>query len=77
MSKIGDPASKYGYHRDLDADIQDKRQKSDGLESEFELAVLELMKQRVEYIDGSVMSIENKWGCLIEAVKKVKEQYSI
>lgn len=75
--KIGDPSSKFAYNKNLDEVIISKMQIINETIASCETVIDEYLKRPTEYLDGSVMSIEQKWSCLLDAAKKIKEKYDI
>ena len=70
--KIGDPSSKYAYEpHKIDADIQDKQDKYETIEVEVVAYLDILLKMKIKYNDGTIMSNESKIDAIRSAVTKI------
>lgn len=74
--RVGDPSSKYGYGRSFDNDIESKQNVIRSTESNVTEKLEEFIVREINYLDGN-MSIEQKYDCIIEAVKRIKTKYSL
>lgn len=74
---VGDPSSKYAYGRSLDDDIKNKKDVSASITEYLEKMIDELMSSTDIYDDGTTVSLEQKWQCLITASLNIKSKYKL
>jgi len=77
MNRVGDPSSKYAYGRSIDADIEDKMNKYETIEVEVTAYLDILMKMKIKYNDGTLMSNESKIDAIRAAVKNIFKQEGV
>lgn len=75
--RVGDPSSKFAYNQNLDDVINSKRAMMETVQSimfeEFDGMII----NHILYTDGSVMSQEQKFSLMKEALIMVKEKYNL
>lgn len=74
---VGDPSSKYAYGRSLDDDIKNKNDIQSSITDYLEKMIDELMSTADVYDDGTAISLEQKWKCLVTASLNIKSKYGL
>lgn len=74
LAKIGDPSSKYGLGRDLDADIQNKHEVFEQIHLDIAAYLDLVLNEKIEYNDGSVMGRSTKLDAMRQAYMDILRQ---
>lgn len=75
--KVGDPSSKYAYDRQLDEDFNNKASIIESETDKISDFLNDFISKDVLYADGTRMTIQQKWDCLVSASLEIKENYGL